>query len=80
MASNLCSRCKRECCAEFLGTYLLVLFGAGSVIVGSVIKGFSELVFVAGIFGGTVALVILLLGKHSGAHINPAVTIAHAFT
>jgi MIP family channel proteins len=74
-----CSKCKRECSAEFLGTYLLVLFGAGSVIVSSVIKGFGALVFVAGIFGGTVMLVILLLGKHSGAHINPAVTIAHAF-
>ena len=80
MISLPCSRCKRECSAEFLGTYLLVLFGAGSVIVSSIIKGFNALLFVAGIFGGTVALVILLLGKHSGAHINPAVTIAHAIT
>jgi len=79
MVSVPCSKCKRECSAEFLGTYLLVLFGAGSVIVSSVIRGFDALVFVAGIFGGTVALIILLLGKHSGAHINPAVTIAHAF-
>ena len=78
MVSIPCSGCKRECSAEFAGTYLLVLFGAGSVIVSSFIKGFFALVFVAGIFGGTVALVILLLGKHSGAHINPAVTIAHA--
>jgi MIP family channel proteins len=80
MVSVPCSRCKRECSAEFLGTYLLVLFGAGSVIVSSMLRGFSALLFVAGIFGGTVALVILLLGKHSGAHINPAVTIAHAFS
>jgi MIP family channel proteins len=50
------------------------------VIISSVINGFSALLFVAGIFGGTVALVILLLSKHSGAHINPAVTFAHAFT
>ena len=80
MVSIPCSRCRRECSVEFLGTYLLVLFGAGSVIVSSVIKGYGALFFVAGIFAGTVALVILLLGKHSGAHINPAVTIAHAFT
>jgi MIP family channel proteins len=80
MASIPCSRCKRECSAEFLGTYLLVLFGAGSVIVSSIIKGFDAVLFVAGIFGATVALVILLLGKHSGAHINPAVTIAHIFS
>jgi MIP family channel proteins len=75
-----CANCKRECSAEFLGTYLLVLFGAGSVIISSVINGFVALLFIAAIFGGTVALVILLLGKHSGAHINPAVTIAHVFT
>ena len=80
MVSVPCSNCKRECSAEFLGTYLLVLFGAGSVIVSSTIKGVGALLFVAGVFGGTVAVVILLLGKHSGAHINPAVTITHAFT
>ena len=49
------------------------------MIVSSVIQGFAALLFVAGIFGGTVMLAILILGKHSGAHINPAVTIAHAF-
>jgi MIP family channel proteins len=79
MVSIPCSKCKRECSAEFAGTYLLVLFGAGSVIVSSIFKGDGALVFVAAIFGGTVILAILLLGKHSGAHINPAVTIAHAF-
>jgi MIP family channel proteins len=63
-----------------MGTYLLVLFGAGSVVVSTVIKGFEALLFVACIFAGTVVLNILLLGKHSGAHINPAVTIAHALS
>jgi len=80
MVTVPCSQCKRECSAEFVGTYLLVLFGAGSVIVSTLIKGFGALLFVAGIFAGTVALNILLLGKHSGAHINPAVTIAHALS
>ena len=79
MVSIPCAKCKKECSAEFLGTYLLVLFGAGSIIVSTFIKGFVSLIFVASIFGGTVALVILLFGKHSGAHINPAVTLAHAF-
>ena len=79
MVAVPCSECKRECSAEFLGTYLLVLFGAGSVIVSSVFRNLA-LVFVAGVFGGTVALLILFLGKHSGAHINPAVTMAHAIT
>ena len=80
MVTVPCSQCKRECSAEFVGTYLLVLFGAGSVMVSTVIKGFEALLFVAGIFAVTVAVNILLLGKHSGAHINPAVTIAHALS
>jgi MIP family channel proteins len=69
---------KRECTSEFLGTYLLVLFGAGSVVISSALGSTVALLFVAGVFGGTVAVVIFLLGKYSGAHINPAVTIAHA--
>jgi MIP family channel proteins len=69
---------KRECAAEFLGTYLLVLFGAGSVVISSAFRGTIALLFVAGVFGGTVALVIFLLGKYSGAHINPTVTLSHA--
>ena len=80
MVAVPCSQCKGECSAEFVGTYLLVLFGAGSVMVSTVIKGFEALLFVASIFAGTVVLNILLLGKHSGAHINPAVTIAHALS
>lgn len=79
MGSIPCAKCKKECSAEFLGTYVLVLFGAGSVIISTSIKGITALVFVATIFSGTVASVIMLLGKHSGAHINPAVTLAHAF-
>jgi len=70
---------KKECSAEFIGTYLLVLFGAGSVIISASINGTIALVLVACVFGGTVAFLILLLGRHSGAHINPAVTLAHAF-
>jgi len=79
MGSIPCAHCKKECSAEFIGTYMLVLFGAGSVIASTFINGIMSLLFVASIFGGTVALVILLFGKHSGAHINPAVTLAHTF-
>lgn len=64
------------------GTYLLVLIGPASVVVASLV-GFPSpleaLAFVALVFGGVVFSVILLLGKHSGAHINPAITVAHAF-
>ena len=79
MCSFPCANCKKGCSAEFVGTYLLVLFGAGSVIISTFIQGIASILFVASIFGGTVALVILIFGKHSGAHINPAVTLAHTF-
>jgi glycerol uptake facilitator-like aquaporin len=71
---------KKEFIAEFAGTYLLVLLGPSSIIAASLLPGLSgiqALVFVAFSFGATVALVILSLGRYS-AHINPAVTVAHA--
>lgn len=49
--------------AEFLGTFLLVL---------SIIASGGN----AFIIGGTLALVVLLIGSLSGAHVNPAVSLA----
>jgi len=72
--------CKtRECISEFLGTYILVLFGVGSIIISGSVNSAARSVFVAFVFSGTVSLAVLLFGKHSGAHINPAVTLAHVF-
>jgi MIP family channel proteins len=81
-ASSLpCYGCKKECLSEMLGTYLLVFIGPASVVAASLIPFFSSieaLVFVALAFGSTVAVIIVILGTHSGALINPAVTIASA--
>jgi len=49
--------------AEFLGTFLLVLSALAT-------NGNAYAV------GGTLALVILLIGKLSGGHVNPAVSAA----
>lgn len=72
----------RRLAAEVVGTALLVLFGAGSVVATlTVNKGqldYAGLGFIALAFGIVVALVIYVFGPVSGAHINPAVTVALA--
>jgi len=63
--------------AECWGTFLLVLAGAGAIVVskitGEVSKGME--VVAPGIM---VMTVIYFMGAVSGAHINPAVTVAFA--
>jgi MIP family channel proteins len=74
-----CSGCRNECLSEMLGTFILVFIGPASVVIASLIPYFSRfeaLIFVAFVFGSTVASVIILLIKYSGAHINPAMTVA----
>jgi len=72
----------RRVLAEFLGTALLVLFGAGSVVAALVLGDgaldYAGLGMISLAFGLVVALAIYTLGTTSGAHINPAVTIALA--
>ena len=55
--------------------------GPASVILVSAAPGVSaveQLALVALVFGGTVATIILLFGGRSGAHVNPAITVASA--
>jgi len=76
-----CTGCKKECFSELIGTYALVFLGPGSVIVASIIpnfQGFLRTAFIGSMFGGTVGIVILLLGNF-GAVINPAITFGASF-
>ena len=59
--------------AEFMGTYALVLFGCGAIILSELEKLASVLIPI--IFGATITIFVYLLGRFSGAHFNPAVTI-----
>jgi len=71
---------RARCLSELLGTYTLVLIGPGTIAAVSLAQGiapFEALLIIGLAFGATVALVILLLGRISGAHINPAITLAH---
>ena len=75
-----------ECSAEFFGTMLLILFGCG--VVAQVVTGGTELGTVPGATGDYnsvawgwglgVAMAVYVAGRLSGAHLNPAVTVALA--
>lgn len=60
---------------EALGTALLVVVGPGAVVFDATHGGLGGL-GIAIAFGTAVTLAVLVFGPLSGAHINPAVTIA----
>lgn len=62
--------------AEAIGTFVLVFVGTGSVVVNDATGGDVTLVGVALAWGLVVSAMIYSIGDLSGAHINPAVTIA----
>ncbi|MFV0561408.1 MAG: MIP/aquaporin family protein [Enterococcus sp.] len=64
--------------AEFIGTYILVFVGTGAAVLG----GGADGVGIAGIalaFGLTIVAAAYSIGTVSGAHLNPAVSIAMWF-
>ncbi len=63
---------------ELLGTFLLVLFGIGSVASAVLTGALQGLWQVAVVWGFGVALAIYCSASLSGAHLNPAVTLAIA--
>ena len=66
----------RRVAAEAVGTFFLVFIGPGSAMVNAYTGGVVGHVGVALAFAFVVVAMIYALGHLSGAHINPAVTIA----
>lgn len=70
------STLKGQCIAEFLGTGLLIFFGVGCVAALKVAGATFGQWEISVIWGLGVAMAIYLTAGVSGAHLNPAVTIA----
>ena len=70
----------RRYAAEFLGTFLLVFAGPGAVVIDEVSGGGVGSLGIGLSFGLAVMAAIYAVGHISGAHINPAVTVAFALT
>ncbi|HKP75170.1 MAG TPA: MIP family channel protein [Longimicrobiaceae bacterium] len=66
----------RRAVAEAIGTFALVLIGPGAAMVDAYSQGAIGHAGVALAFGFVVTAMIYTLGHVSGAHINPAVTLA----
>ena len=64
--------------AETLGTFVLVFFGCGSVVFSSNIIGGSDYTAVGLTFGLAVMLMAYAVGRISGGHFNPAVSVGAA--
>ncbi|OUR95721.1 hypothetical protein A9Q84_14565 [Halobacteriovorax marinus] len=62
--------------SEVIGTFLLVFFGCGAAILSQKLAGAFSPILIPFIFGGIVSVMIYAVGHISGAHFNPAVTIA----
>jgi len=65
--------------AELLGTYILVFVGTGAIMINEITGGAVSHLGVGLSFGLVVMAMIYAIGDISGAHINPAVTLAFSF-
>jgi MIP family channel proteins len=66
----------RALLAEFIGTFVMIFAGTGAVMVNNLSNGAVTHLGISIVFGAVVTALIYSLGHISGAHFNPAVTLA----
>jgi aquaporin NIP len=69
----------RRLAAEALGTFALVFFGAGAIMVAAKTGAIGQL-GIALAFGLVITAMVYALGHISGAHLNPAVSLGFALS
>src|SRR5438552_4786874 len=70
----------RSYLAELIGTFALILVGAGSIMVNAYTHGGVGLLGIAFAHGLTIMAMAYAFGRASGGHFNPAVTGAMLVT
>jgi aquaporin NIP len=70
----------RRAAAEAIGAFALVFAGCGAIVTDTVHGGVIGAVGVSLVFGLVIMAMVYATGHLSGAHLNPAVTLAFALT
>jgi MIP family channel proteins len=65
----------KKCMAEFIGTFALIFFGCGAMIIYELHPSLISPDSIPIIFGLVIAVMIYSVGHISGAHFNPVVSI-----
>lgn len=68
-------RIHQDIAAECFGTFALVFSGTSAIVINDLREGAVSSLGIGLTFGLIVAAMVLTLGKFSGAHLNPAVTL-----
>jgi aquaporin Z len=71
---------QRKFLAEIIGTFIVVVFATGSVVIDAKLNGLLGVPFIAFAPFIGVAIGVYLFGKISMAHFNPAVTLGFLIT
>ena len=77
---NSLSSDQRKFVTEVIGTFIVVVFATGSVVIDAKLSGVLGVPFIAFAPSVGVAICIYLFGKISMAHFNPAVTVGYIIT
>jgi aquaporin Z len=78
--TNLLTPNQKKFVAEVIGTFIVVVFATGAVVLDSKMHGVLGISFIAFAPFVGIAIAVYMFGKISMAHFNPAVTIGFLIT